>query len=346
MAYILGDIFYLLNEYSNNIEGFIQVFPNDHFSINSLYSLVISIIQVEVSIYYLKIINLISKKIRKLFLQTLSNTLLLLIMNLITSIGVTFLFKFIFDAEEVSHYHFTSIIFSQVIIISFTTSIYQNLINAELQIKNEKEKDEIKIRELKNIEIANNAQLTSLKLQIEPHFMFNNFSILAELIETNSTLASQFLEKLSDVYRYIIQNSQKDFIDLHEELSFLESYLFLIQIRYDNKVMININEKASKHKGIIPPVVLQLLVENAIKHNIASKKEPLRIDIDLIDDSLVVKNNFNPRKDNYNKTNIGQNNLLRRYQLLNIDKKPAIIKTKDFYKVVLPIIEPSIHKQV
>ena len=97
--------------------------------------------------------------------------------------------------------------------------------------------------------------------------MFNNFSILSELIVENRTLAERFLENLSSVYRYVIQNLKRDTVPVSEELDFLRSYLYLIGMRYENAISVDVDEQLERTDGRIPPVCLQLLVENAIKHN-------------------------------------------------------------------------------
>ena len=114
---------------------------------------------------------------------------------------------------------------------------------------------------------------------IDPHFMFNNFSILSELIVENRTLAERFLENLSSVYRYVIQNLKRDTVPVSEELDFLRSYLYLIGMRYENAISVDVDEQLERTDGRIPPVCLQLLVENAIKHNRLSVHQPLQITV-------------------------------------------------------------------
>lgn len=109
--------------------------------------------------------------------------------------------------------------------------------------------------------------------------MFNNFSILSELIVENRTLAERFLENLSSVYRYVIQNLKRDTVPVSEELDFLRSYLYLIGMRYENAISVDVDEQLERTDGRIPPVCLQLLVENAIKHNRLSVHQPLHIHV-------------------------------------------------------------------
>ncbi|QZT37534.1 histidine kinase [Halosquirtibacter xylanolyticus] len=337
IVFILGFLTFSINEFKT-FEEFINHFESDNSFIESLVSLLLNYIQVEVSIFYIKIISRFNFLGNNKQLELLFKSLILLLFNVITTFIVILLFKPLCEPKEISEYHFLSIMYSQMVIITFITSIYHNIFYLEQQLKLEKENDEVMIKSLKDREIANNAELTALKLQIDPHFMFNNFSILTELIETRTCLASDFLEKLSDVYRYIIQNYSHNFIRIEEEIAFLKAYLFLIKIRYEERINIEISNTVEEIEGEIPPVVLQLLVENAIKHNVASLKHPLTIKIWVEDQLLIVQNNLNIRKSNYNSTKVGQKNIFRRYELLNIRIKPQIIKSKTSYTVKLPIV--------
>lgn len=125
--------------------------------------------------------------------------------------------------------------------------------------------------------------------------MFNNFSILSELIVENRTLAERFLENLSSVYRYVIQNLKRDTVPVSEELDFLRSYLYLIGMRYENAISVDVDEQLERTDGRIPPVCLQLLVENAIKHNRLSVHQPLHIHVFREGNHIVVKKRPLPR---------------------------------------------------
>ena len=146
--------------------------------------------------------------------------------------------------------------------------------------------------------------------------MFNNFSILSELIVENRTLAERFLENLSSVYRYVIQNLKRDTVPVSEELDFLRSYLYLIGMRYENAISVDVDEQLERTDGRIPPVCLQLLVENAIKHNRLSVHQPLHIHVFREGNHIVVKNDL----------------------FLLCEEKPVIKKSEHSYIVKLPII--------
>ena len=190
---------------------------------------------------------------------------------------------------------------------------------------------------MKEKEIALQSQLQFLKAQIDPHFMFNNFSILSKLIEENPALAECFLSNLSKVYRYIIQNLERTVISVCEEIRFLDSYLYLIKMRYGESVVVHIEDSLRKEKKSIPPACLQLLVENAIKHNGHSPDAPLSIDILRIENHIVVRNLLSPLLSSIESTGLGQKNIRERYALLS-HQEVIIQKTDRDYSVSLPIL--------
>ena len=222
-------------------------------------------------------------------------------------------------------------------ISSFLSSVYANTFYLQSYIKARNEKQALEMALMKEKEIALQSQLNSLKLQINPHFMFNNFSILSELIVEDTALAEKFLDNLSKVYRYVIQNLKRDTVSIEEEIAFLHSYIYLIKMRYEDAVCINIDETLKQIDGQIPPVCLQLLVENAIKHNRASARHPLSIRVFREENDIVVENDLRPIASDFESTGIGNKNIVGRYLLL-CKKKPFIEQRENTYIVKLPII--------
>jgi len=185
--------------------------------------------------------------------------------------------------------------------------------------------------------IAMQAELESLKLQLDPHFMFNNFSALSELIEEDKAQAQSFVEHLSRVYRYMVQNINHDVITLQKELKFIESYNYLINIRHGNNVIIDIKIPESKAQKKIPPITLQLLIENAMKHNIASEGQPLHISIFADDDYLVVTNKLQKIMTAPLSAKIGLENIKARYRIVS-GLEPIIEQTDSSFFVRLPLL--------
>lgn len=182
------------------------------------------------------------------------------------------------------------------------------------------------------------SQLQSLKLQLDPHFLFNNFSTLSSLISEDQDKAQDFLESLSQVHRYMLFNLDKNVVSLKSELEFIASYIYLIKIRFRNNLDILIDDIAdSDHRGI-PPIALQILIENAVKHNIASKSHPLKIHISAEDDLIIVSNNLQKLPNLHYSSKIGLRNIIDRYALLS-DKKLSILETAEEFIVKLPLLD-------
>ncbi|HHB51834.1 MAG TPA: hypothetical protein ENK75_02135 [Saprospiraceae bacterium] len=188
------------------------------------------------------------------------------------------------------------------------------------------------------------AKYLNLKSQIEPHFLFNSLSVLSSLVYTDVDLASKFILKLSKILRFVIEENEFDLVLLGAEFTFVEDYLFLIQTRFEDGIIYdNQIDKNLLNQCYVPPSSIQLLVENAIKHNKFSAKAPLQSKIERKGDYLVVSNNLNIRTDLSNSTGQGLKNLLARYE--HASQIPALVEKKDEKFVVsLPIItSPALH---
>jgi hypothetical protein len=194
------------------------------------------------------------------------------------------------------------------------------------------------IEAIKQKELTTQFQLEALKTQIDPHFLFNNFSSLAALIEKDSDLALKYLQRLSVVYRYLLANRQQHLIRLAEELSFISAYFFLYQIRYGTAVSLEVHVQPLCEEMGIPPLTLQLLVENAVKHNVVSKNHPLHIRIATEEGRLlVVSNNVNKKPTSAPGTGIGLKNIEDRYRLLS-ELLPQVIASDSFFTVKIPLL--------
>lgn len=185
------------------------------------------------------------------------------------------------------------------------------------------------------------AQLEALKLQLDPHFMFNNLSIVTALVEDQPRTAISYITKLSSIYRYMLANRMRNVISVAEELEFIRAYLYLYQIRYGDGIQITIEEsKASANQGL-PPLTLQLLIENAIKHNVFSLESPLKINILFPDNkTIVIENNKTEKMTNDYSSKLGLRNINERYRLMN-QTAPLITETESFFKVEVAMITLS-----
>ena len=201
-----------------------------------------------------------------------------------------------------------------------------------------------KNEELKNQQIR--MQFEVLQNQMSPHFLFNSLNALTTLIAENQENAIEFTQRLSDMYRYILQTKNKELVHLSEELQFVETYLFLLQMRYPENLAFHLNVPQEYLDRYIPPLTLQMLAENAIKHNIISKHNPLRIDIYVENSrSVVVKNNLQLKNTIEKSTKTGLVNIRKRFELLgkeNID----VVSTQNSYLVTVPLINLVIEREI
>ncbi len=182
------------------------------------------------------------------------------------------------------------------------------------------------------------SQFDVLKQQVNPHFLFNSLNVLTSLIRLEPELAEKFTEHLAKVYRYVLENKDNELVNLSTEISFLDAYIFLINIRFMDKVVVNIRIPEERKNERIIPLAMQLLIENAIKHNAMSKKSPLVIDI-FIDENnqLNVVNNLQEREAHMTSTGVGLKNIQNRYRLLN-NTVPVFEKTETHFIALIPLV--------
>ena len=189
--------------------------------------------------------------------------------------------------------------------------------------KAEKERDKFRLQALEN--------------QLSPHFVFNNFSILADLIEVDPKRASAYLMNLSKVYRYTLSHLDHETVTLQEELEFLHRYLALLQQRFGEGIQVRIADEVAKTQGKLPPAALQMLIENAIKHNEHTQACPLIIDVTSNGQRISVSNRKQPIT-TAEGTHVGQHNITERYRLLT-NEKVLLQNDTENYCVTIPIIE-------
>ena len=182
------------------------------------------------------------------------------------------------------------------------------------------------------------SELQGLRSQVNPHFLFNSMNTLMNIIYEDRDLAISFLKKLSNVYRYVLDKDDDHLIPLSEELKFIESYIFLQKERFRHNLNVALDINDVFLDRLLVPLSLQLLFENAIKHNIISSKKPLSIDV-FIDQNqkLVVKNNLQPKNQALPSTGIGLKNIQSRYQYFT-DQEVEIIKTEKEFMVKIPLL--------
>ena len=180
-----------------------------------------------------------------------------------------------------------------------------------------------------------------LKNQINPHFMFNGLNALSSLVHEDQDLAVKYIDQLSKVLRYVLQAGKQEIVTLDEEIEILNSYVFLQKIRYNDNLIVDINLNNTGGDHYLAPLVLQMLIENAIKHNEITSDHPLKIKLSLEDKYLIMSNNVRKKETALQEsTHIGLSNIQSRYQALT-DQKVRIEETENEFSVSIPLINKA-----
>ena len=188
------------------------------------------------------------------------------------------------------------------------------------------------------------AQLDALRNQSQPHFLFNSFNTLRDIIDQESKDdAKQFVDKLSNVYRFILESGNENLIPLNKEIAFAQAYIYIQKERFGENLKVNWNTDSGTENNLIAPMSLQLLLENAIKHNIVSKTKPLEINISTSNNTLIVKNLIQPKSTKLPSTKLGLINIEKRYNLLS-DRSIKINNDGRSFEVILPLLKSSEQK--
>ncbi|MGJ5641192.1 2TM domain-containing protein [Formosa sp. S-31] len=194
-----------------------------------------------------------------------------------------------------------------------------------------------KLKEQKVIAGTASAQFESLKNQIDPHFLFNSLNVLTALIEENPENAQRFTVSLSKIYRYVLEQRDKELVTVEEELNFARTYLNLLKMRFENSIICVLPEQFENPEAKVVPLSLQLLLENTIKHNTVSEKKPLEITISIEDNYLVVKNNLQKKEVIKTRQGVGLQNIVNRYAILT-KRRVLVEETSSYFSVKIPVL--------
>ena len=196
--------------------------------------------------------------------------------------------------------------------------------------------------EQKLIAKSANAQFESLKNQLDPHFLFNSLNVLDSLIEENPIQAQRFTNSMSKIYRYVLEQKDKELVSVEEEIDFAKTYCELLKTRFEDAVTFDFNISEEDKKGFVVPLSLQLLLENSIKHNFATSSKPLNIKIFTEKGNLIIENNLQTRELPNTSTGVGLANIVSRYNLLT-ERNVFVEKSEAFFRVKLPILTEKLN---
>lgn len=338
MYYLIS---YLLHPYARHWEGYFNQPVNmivAEWVFSLLFCLAISEISIRINKWLNKWLPWTGPAVYRAMLQT---TLQILCVVFIILFQIFIFFPDDFSLENQSLQDmlgFWNWISASIIIGLIISTINTGNYLIESWKKTATDAAEYKLRAAEHKQAAAEAELQALKLQIDPHFVFNNLSVLSELILEDQQLGYAYAENFSKVYRYLLVNSKKDLISVEDELKFLNAYIFLIKHRLGNGVRFEINIDEQYLNLHMLPLTLQLLIENALKHNKTNRNNPLCIQVfSTEDEELVVKNTLIPLQNQAYSSGIGLHNIIDRYKLLT-NKSPRIAEGDHVYEVVIPLI--------
>ena len=222
------------------------------------------------------------------------------------------------------------------LIYAWLANLLFHLLNAIMYYFREYKTKGMEAEELKRISAQ--AELQLVKSQVNPHFLFNNLNVLSALVMKNNDEANRFIEAFSKVYRYILNNHDKELVDIETELEYTQPYIFLLQKRFPEGLVIKMNIPEDYYKFYVIPASMQMLIENAIKHNSISRTKPLHIDVHVNgNNTIVVTNNLQVRQPVEQSTAIGLNNIIKRYMLVS-GREVIVDKGPDAFTVTIPLL--------
>jgi len=185
-------------------------------------------------------------------------------------------------------------------------------------------------------------QFESLKTQISPHYLFNCLNTVSSLLFKDTVIAEQFIRRMADTFRYVIDNQKQKLVTVREEIEFVKAYYYLLQVRYEQNLTLEINLPKNLYNTFIPPMTLQLLVENAVKHNRISREQPLLIYISAQDNTRILVSNSKTTSEKSESFQIGLTNIVSRYQFFTTEK--VVVKNETRFMVILPVLKDLHHK--
>ncbi|ARV10997.1 2TM domain-containing protein [Gilvibacter sp. SZ-19] len=299
------------------------------FTINQIYSVTLFVLNGYIISYYLQ-------KHRKNFFKAKNLT-----QSILSSLGATigaiviirlFIHSILegkpireFLASEKPEYYMVALLITVVMLTIYYTFYYY------------KSTRDSQVKEQKKIAGSAAASFDALKNQLDPHFLFNSLNVLTSLIEENPKAATKFTTSLSKVYRYVLEQKNKDLVTLQEELEFAQLYMSLLKMRFEDSIEYNTPQQLENPEAKVVPLSLQLLLENAVKHNMVTPSKRLIITIYEQDGALVVKNNIQPKQVVKKSSGVGLQNIRQRYQLLT-DRPVLISELNNEFVVALPLL--------
>lgn len=270
--------------------------------------------------------------------DTVKRVLLFSSLNLLIVLLSITLICWVFDLLNILDYRFTVKTWLRGLMAgAICTIVNQAVYETEASYRRIKV-SQLEAEQLKKVQLQ--TQFDSLKEQVNPHFLFNSLNSLSSLIATNPNKAEAFVEEMSQVYRYLLRSNEEQLTTLQKEIDFIESYNMLLQTRFGRGFQPVLQIEEEMKEWLLPPMTLQLLIENAVKHNIVDPDTPLVVQLYTQGEKLVVSNNLQKKNKAVVSNKVGLSNIISKYKLLNYPEV-EIKETDTEFMVVLPLIKST-----
>ncbi len=255
-------------------------------------------------------------------------------------LGINYLTFVVFQDLDSSQFFSERMILVHLfyVILSLGVSIFMH---ARSFMANWKQASKKEVIEHKIIAGTASAKFESLKNQIDPHFLFNSLNVLSSLIEENPDNAQRFTTSLSKVYRYVLEQKDKELVSVDEELAFAKTYMNLLKMRFENSLFYELPTIGMNPEAKVVPLSLQLLLENTVKHNVVSEQKPLHIRIFIEGDYLVVENDYQKKEVLLERQGVGLQNIINRYGIIT-NRKVRIEQNEKVFAVKIPVLTKEI----
>jgi len=227
--------------------------------------------------------------------------------------------------------------FFKTVLILFILVFVYSILDFVVYSYNQMKEEEVRSAEMMNNQL--NLQFEALKSQLDPHFLFNSLNTISSLLYKDAEKAERFIRMFAESYRFIFKQNDQPLIPLEKELNFVQAYNYLLEVRFQEAYELKINLPESILKSYVPPLSVQMLVENAIKHNLISQTMPLAVEIESDKNYLCVKNNINPLREQPESFQIGIENIKKRYSFFT--NESVLLDKNEHFKVSLPLISQT-----
>jgi len=318
----------------NNFSGYYVLEDFQHFLLRLLRGVILSMIAAffiaYCDLFAIKYLKAIAPWEKTVFKRLLIEGSLAIAIAVIFSTAFTLLANFLSPYTHA----LSNVLFNNALIFSVVNILLISILEGLIFSKESKQAQQL-ADNLK--EELSQIKFELLKSQINPHFMFNSLNVLSGLVSKDAKKAELFIDEFSHIYQYVLQTIEHSVSTLHKELDFMQSYFFLQQIRYGEHLTYSVNVPASLMNHLLPPLSLQVVLENAIKHNVANETSPLHIDVTHDASHLVVRNKIQAKLSNSKSTGIGLKNLLKRYALISAIQ-PEFYVENELFVAKLPLI--------